>query len=224
MISQEQKNFGEIFLLEFTKEILRATHSYKNSLIKGEVKKIVYRPNAERGNVFSREINTPRIQNINETIRKKIGADSLRVSELRQRQKTEDIFAEFAPKSKIRHGIAPVLIIPETQLPITVRDVKPIPSYKEIDLRKINSLVRDPLVKIIECNGPDEKIVVMGQMGRKNTTIILNKEEIEDVIKKFSEATKIPISEGIYKVVIGKLILSAMVSEVIGSKFIITKM
>ena len=61
-------------------------------------------------------------------------------------------------------------------------------------------------------------------MGTKRTNIILSKEDISDVIKKFSETTKIPLQEGIFRVAIGKLILSAIISEVIGSKFIIKKM
>ena len=64
----------------------------------------------------------------------------------------------------------------------------------------------------------------MGRMGRKKTGTVLSKEEIDEVIKTFSEAAKIPISEGIFKVVFGKLILSAILSDVIGSKFIIKKM
>ena len=61
-------------------------------------------------------------------------------------------------------------------------------------------------------------------MGTKKTNIILSREEVDQIIKKFSETTKIPIQEGIFKVVVGKLILSAIISEVIGSKFIIKKM
>jgi hypothetical protein len=61
-------------------------------------------------------------------------------------------------------------------------------------------------------------------MGEQKTEIKLNKKEIDDVINKFSELTKIPVSEGIYKVVFGKLILLAVISDVVGSKFLIKKM
>ena len=93
-----------------------------------------------------------------------------------------------------------------------------------IDLGKLHPLIRDPLVKVIECNGPDEKIIVIGAMGRKNTKIILTKEEINNTINKFSEAAKIPVHEGVFKVVFGTLIFSAMISEVVSSKFLIRKM
>ncbi|MEJ2268006.1 MAG: hypothetical protein P8X70_02940 [Nanoarchaeota archaeon] len=61
-------------------------------------------------------------------------------------------------------------------------------------------------------------------MGVKPTGIILNKKEIDKVIKTFSEKSMIPIHEGVFRVVVGRLILSAIISEVTGSKFIIKKM
>ena len=85
-------------------------------------------------------------------------------------------------------------------------------------------MIKDPAIKIIECNGPDEHIFVKGSMGAKPTDIVLNKEDINKIIKKFSEPAKIPLHVGIYRIVLGTLILLAITSEVISSKFIIKKM
>ncbi|MFH1503662.1 MAG: hypothetical protein ABIE36_03320 [Candidatus Diapherotrites archaeon] len=116
------------------------------------------------------------------------------------------------------------LIIPETRFPPHLQYIKPIPVNKEIDLGKLNPLLKDSFVKAIECYGADYNILVKGNMGIKKTGIILNKEEIEKIVEKFSEETKIPAQEGIFKVVVGRLIFLAIVSEIIGSKFIIRKM
>ncbi|GAI79041.1 unnamed protein product, partial [marine sediment metagenome] len=51
---------------------------------------------------------------------------------------------------------------------------------------KLNPLIQDPLVRVIECNGSEENIVVKGSMGTKPTAIILSKEETDHIIKKFS--------------------------------------
>ncbi|MAH03812.1 hypothetical protein CMI39_03435 [Candidatus Pacearchaeota archaeon] len=115
------------------------------------------------------------------------------------------------------------LTIPESRLPPRFQYLKPTPRNIEIDLGKLNPLLKDPMVKTIECDGPDEKIKVR-TMGLKTTNIILNKEEVNGTIKKFSEVTKIPIQEGIFKVAFGRLILIAIISSVVGSKFIIRKM
>jgi hypothetical protein len=66
-------------------------------------------------------------------------------------------------------------------------------------------------------------VVVTGTMGTKPTDIILSKEDIDRVINKFSEVSKIPATEGIFRVIVGNLILSAIISGVIGSKFVIKK-
>lgn len=131
------------------------------------------------------------------------------------------------PKIAKRIGrpvVQPALFIPEPKLPSHLEYLKPVPTnIPEIDLFKLNPLIKDRAVRIIEVN-PEEKVIVVGTMGTKPTDIILNKEDIDRVINKFSELSKIPTEEGIYRVVIGNLILSAIISEVVGSKFIIKKM
>ncbi|MCX6750814.1 MAG: hypothetical protein NTZ83_05125, partial [Candidatus Pacearchaeota archaeon] len=116
------------------------------------------------------------------------------------------------------------LWIPDSNFPPHIQYLKPIPVNKDIDLGKLNPLVGDQMVRVIECYGPEENLVVKGGMGVKKTGIILNKEEIEDIIQRFSKETKIPVQEGVFKVVAGRLIFLAIISEIVGSKFIIKKM
>jgi hypothetical protein len=118
----------------------------------------------------------------------------------------------------------PVLRIPEPKLPAEFEYLKPIPTTKEIDLDKLNPLVNDPQVREIECEAPNKPIIVYGSMGRMPTEIILSNNEIEDMIERFSAASKIPVDIGVYKVVVGNLIFSAVVSDVVSSRFLITKM
>ncbi|MGY4884481.1 MAG: hypothetical protein ACP5NZ_02780 [Nanobdellota archaeon] len=112
----------------------------------------------------------------------------------------------------------------DSQLPEHIQYLRPTPVNKDIDLAKLNPLINDPMVNTIECYGSEENIVVKGRMGTKKTPIILTKEEIDDIIQRFSRETKIPVQEGVFKVVAGRLILLAIISEVVGSKFVIKKM
>ena len=89
---------------------------------------------------------------------------------------------------------------------------------------KLNPLVNDPQVREIECEAPNKPIIVYGSMGKMPTEVILSNNEIEDIIERFSIASKIPIDIGVYKVVVGNLIFSAVVSDVVSSRFLITKM
>ena len=118
------------------------------------------------------------------------------------------------------------LTIPEPNLPERLRYLRPTPSSNqvEIDLNELNPLMRDPYVRTIECEGPNTNIIVTGTMGEKKTKIVLDEKEIDEIIHKFSGASKIPVQEGVYKVAVGNLIFMAIISEVIGSKFIIKKM
>ena len=116
------------------------------------------------------------------------------------------------------------LNVPETKLPERFNYLRPVPVEAQVDLGKIDILIQDPNVEAIECSGESEEVIVRGMMGEQRTEIKLTKKEIDLVINKFSEWTKIPVSEGIYKVVYGKLILLAVISEVVGSKFLIKKM
>lgn len=116
------------------------------------------------------------------------------------------------------------LRIPENPLPQTVRNISPSPTPLQLDLGKLNPLLQNPRTMSVECNGPEERVVAKSQMGSQSTNIILNKDEIDAVIRAFSEATKIPIHEGVFKIAAGNLIISAIISELIGSKFIIRKM
>lgn len=210
MLKQSSKNFRKQFILEFTKELIRSTQTYRDLRIKKEVKIILHRKHAK-----------PVIRkDVKEVIKEKMHKDSEKITELKQE---EEIFGELKTPLPVRRPL-PVLRIPESQLPPTVSYLRPFPTTSEIELENLNPLIKDPLVKVIECNGPNEKIMVMGAMGRKSTGIILNQQQISEIIQKFSQAAKIPVHEGILKVVFGKLILSAIVSDIIGSKFIIRKM
>lgn len=117
----------------------------------------------------------------------------------------------------------PVLRIPEPRLPPEFQHLKPTSTTREIDLSKLNVLVNDPGVKRIECDGPSKYIVVSGSMGRKPTEIALSNDEIDEVVEKFSKAAKIPIDIGVFRVVVGNLILSAIISDIVPTRFVINK-
>lgn len=225
MLKQKTENLislKKLFLMQFAKELI------KNS----------YKPEVQE----KRTIEIP----VQAKIPSKIKKESAKIPERRAEiiplnvPKVPRIFPEIpetnipqiSEKSKkplmkitIPQRVIPaVLRIPEPRLPEAFSYLKPLPTLMNIELGKLDPLIKDPNVRIIECDGPDENIIVEGSMGRKPTAIILNQEEINDIINKFSEETKIPVSTGIYRVVIGKFLFLAIISEVVSSKFIIRKM
>ncbi len=215
MLNQTSKSFRKFFLLQFTKELIRSTGA--EEIFKLEQ---VLKDKAEQQKKSIKEKQAR--EKIHEIVKEKE-----RELDFIKRESEEKIpIAERIIKERknLPPSRKPVLRIPEPRLPETFNYLKPTPTKTEIDLAKLNPLIKDPLVKIIECNGPDEHIIVVGGMGTKPTGIILSKEEIDDIIIRFSDASKIPVHEGVFKVAIGRLILSAIVSEIVGSRFIIKKM
>jgi len=207
-VHRQTKNFKKLFLLQFTKELIK--HSKTGEV--SELKNILEEEAIEKRKEIKREK-----KKVKQVIEKKEPFIKLK----------QEI---HLPKKIIKKLPRPVrtrpliLKIPEPKLPSHLQYLKPTPTKgMEIDLEKLNPLIKDPAVRTIEAS-PDEKVIVTGTMGTKSTGITLSKEDIDRIIQKFSKAAKIPVNEGVFRVVVGKLILSAIISDVIGSKFIIKKL
>jgi len=114
------------------------------------------------------------------------------------------------------------LIIPTSRFPTRLQYIQPTPGPLQLDLGKLKPILDDPVVQTIECHGPDKQIIVRIPTERK-TKVILNKEEIDNIIKEFSDKAKIPSQEGVFRAAVGRLLLSAIISSVVGTKFIIKK-
>ncbi len=204
MINTTSKSFRAFFLLNFTKELIRAYGAENFIELKTFVKKEPIQEKKELQKIVKQQIrinfNTNnKINPLQRPIFKPLPQSPMRIPQQRR-----------------------ILRIPEPRLPPRLQYLQPIPSNIELDLGKLTSFVKDPIIKTIGCNGPGEKITITTPI-QKTTEVILSKEEIDEIINKFSSASRIPATEGIFRVAVGKLIISAIISEVIGSKFIIKK-
>ncbi|MEK6757685.1 MAG: hypothetical protein AABX88_01015, partial [Nanoarchaeota archaeon] len=116
------------------------------------------------------------------------------------------------------------LQIPRPRLPPHIQHIRPTPTLMQIDVGQLNPLLDNPMTSSVECSGPNTRILVRTKTGINKTELILNEKEINDILEKFFSEAKIPFEEGVHEIVRGHLILSAIVSGTIGSKFIIKKM
>jgi len=196
MQNQPKEDFRKNFLLKFTEHLIR--NSAPSGLF--ELEETIKEEKKDISEKIKREI-------------KKI-----------EKPSPKDSLTKTLPMIRRREIPLRTLRIPETMLPQRLQYLKPSPTNTEVELGKLGVLVKDPMVRTIECNGEDEPIIVSGGMGTKKTGIVLSKQEIEQVLQKFSETAKIPLQHGVVKIVAGRLILLAIVSNVISSKFVIKKM
>jgi len=232
--------FKKFFLLEFTRQLIKnsaPSEIFELQTILEKEKKDQIEEKKDK----IKEIIEEKKEKIREVIREKekgvesaqeipsIMHASIGMFETQKTSSTNPFTSFFTPPpASSRHFNAPQerirLLIPESRFPAHIEYIKPVPLNKEIELGKINPLINDYKVKIIECYGPGDNLVVQGAMGTKKTGIVLSKEEIDETVQRFSRETRIPIQEGIFKVVVGNLIFLAIISEIVGSKFIIKKM
>ena len=91
------------------------------------------------------------------------------------------------------------------------------------ELGKLNFLIQDPRVTIIECSGPGMPVIARTEGQTALTKIIITQEEIQDIIEKFAKTAKIPVISGLFKAIVGNLVITAVVSDLVGTRFIITK-
>ena len=108
----------------------------------------------------------------------------------------------------------------------TNSDQQSFPQYQNQEgdgVMKLDTLIKDPAVQIIECPGAGKNILVRVRNKANVTRIILTEAEINSIIDYFSKTAKIPMVGGILKAAVGNLLISAVVSEYVGSRFIINK-
>jgi len=117
--------------------------------------------------------------------------------------------------------------LPETpNLPVQIRKQESI----KIDFpqnfspeQKILFFLKDPSVTGVECIGPNKNILVNKSGRIQTTSLIFTKENIDNFMLSISEKTRIPLISGVFKAIINNLIVTAVISEYVGTRFIIQK-
>lgn len=101
---------------------------------------------------------------------------------------------------------------------------KPAPPLLIRSMLKIERILNDQMVTSIECPGPNIPINVSTGGFSKSTPIRFSEEEIDKIMSEVSQKTKIPVNpKGIFKAVIGNLIIISIASEHVGTRFIVQK-
>jgi len=134
------------------------------------------------------------------------------------------------PQQLVHPKAAPVLqpriMSPAQQTPaqkIAITPAPPVQAAPIVSLEKIAPLLKDPTIQSIECIGENKPITINRFGAIQTTNISLSKEEINNILKELSEKTRIPLTTGVFKVAYGPIILTAIISEFVGTRFIIKR-
>lgn len=103
-----------------------------------------------------------------------------------------------------------------------IRESRIVAGNQLADFGKINPFIADSEITLIECSGPGKEIKV-----KKNGEVITTKEtltleEITSIVQQFSQISMAPLTQ-MFKARIGNLSISAFVSPVAGTRFMIIK-
>ena len=107
---------------------------------------------------------------------------------------------------------------PGMQLPAT-----PQGAVLSQDYGKITPLLNDPSVSTIECSGVGKPLTIIRAGQKQMTKISLSAKEIKEILQKVSDAIHIPLLEGVFRAAVDNFSINAVISEMIGSRFVIKK-
>ncbi len=88
---------------------------------------------------------------------------------------------------------------------------------------KLNMVVRDPFIQFIECPGPDQRLIVTRNGQKQQTNVVLTSEEIKMLLQNVSAKTKIPLLNGVFRVSWDNMVINAVISDNLDSRFLIKK-
>ena len=243
-LENSSNQFRVFFLMQFTKEVLKNSASYDvetlEKILKRRTKDIISRreKEKEKNKLEIEELLQRRRTYIKPSI-KSIDRQILKPSIKSEVKVVKKSIEENENKNNKSHILSPVRPrmmqshirrqIPEriqgVNIPIpSYMNVMPAPTNEKIDLGDLNAYLDDPTIATIECNGPDTLLLVRRGRDIRKTDFALTKDQIQEILVAFSKASRIPINEGVFRVAVGRVILTAQISGEFGTKFILSKM
>jgi hypothetical protein len=157
----------------------------------------------------------------------------------KEKESAKDFFARIveAMHPQPVQPIQPIQAIVQPKIQVQTKPIiiqAPLPPsqpkilYSELqsmNFGKISALILDPKIKVIVCNGADKKIIAKEvlKLEPREIDIQLDTEEIKQIIQQFSQKSKIPVTS-VFRAIVANLSIEAIVSEIIGSRFIINKL
>lgn len=174
MLEISTKEARGYFLLEFTRQLIK-NNKNANIYLLNEILKQRFPEKPKEIQIITRE-------QIQEKLQER--------KEFEQRKGKENLTEEFDIASNKQNTLQlikdkkKVLKIPETKTSSHLNYLQQNISAEPI-LEKISPLLKDFNVKTIEIEGPNQKIAVIGTMGRKNTNITLANSDIQEILNYF---------------------------------------
>lgn len=141
---------------------------------------------------------------------------------LREAAKQNKEIEEMKGMKLITRQFMPKIVPQKAEIPIQIQIPKQEIKIEEEETVKTGTVIDSLLskgIKTIEGSSDGVRIKRDGEF--EQTTIMLSENEIKDIIKKFSEITRIPITDNVLRTTINDFKITAIISNKIGSRFLI---
>jgi hypothetical protein len=203
--------FLSMFVDEMFRHYIRKYESKKNVEFE-KVKKKILEPFPEDVSVL-KNIDSGKI--VGEVMVKKIKPVNFEYQNDAERKKIRKI------PIHLTRGLAKPVSLKNVFLGKKRKSVRPV--NVQFGMKNINKLLRDNSIQSIECPGPGKNLIVKRNNKINVTKMIFGSVQIKEVMDYFSMQARIPVVQGILKAAVGDLVISAVSSKFVGSRFIITR-
>lgn len=88
---------------------------------------------------------------------------------------------------------------------------------------KLEQFLKENSITVIECSGPNKEITIVRDGDKQLTKVTLSKEEINKLLELIAKKSNLPIIEGVFKAQVDNFEINAVISDVIGTRFILRK-
>jgi hypothetical protein len=144
--------------------------------------------------------------------------------EIKEKPKTQE-----PPKMQLIKIIEqkPITAQEKISMPLVSPAPQGTPTHPEVPgvsiLERLNIIFSDPAVQNVSCPGPDKNLQITRMNFIQTIQLSFSMNEINNFLKEISEKTRIPLQSGLFKVIYQNMIITAVISEFIGTKFLVER-
>lgn len=134
------------------------------------------------------------------------------------------VHADMVPgiSERVKQATLRPRVIPRKPIPAPI-PVKPIATEAQEGYGKLIPLLNDPSISMIECQGAGRPLKILRMGQTQLTRIVLIPQDIKNILGKVSHEARIPLMDGVFRAAVEGFTINAVISEMIGSRFVIRK-
>jgi hypothetical protein len=133
---------------------------------------------------------------------------------------------ELMPSVHPQEIVFPVVQVPVQNtfaIPSQAHVVPQTPKSSAPTPNQLKNILEDSSINAVECQGPNKPLVLRKQGATVLSSVTLSEAEIQKQINQWAENTNSPLTNGILRADNENLTITAVVSDLIGSRFMVIR-